>query len=66
MRGKVVSSTKVVAALIAALLIGLPVATWLDVNALTEANLRRQADRTNGAASERRRAIAFDIQMEQI
>ncbi len=43
MRAKLVSSTTVVAAMIAALLFGLPLAIWLDVSALTQANLERHA-----------------------
>ena len=61
MRGKIVSSTRVVAALIAALLIGLPIATWLDVNALTEANLRRQAADLNSALSSVRAYYAANV-----
>src|SRR5450755_2470498 len=61
MRKKVVSSTKVVAALIAALLLGLPVATWLDVDALTEANLRRQAVDMNSVLSSVRAYYAANV-----
>src|SRR5947209_11678567 len=43
MRAKLFGA-RAVAAVIAALLVGLPVATWLDVEALTAANLRHQAE----------------------
>jgi adenylate cyclase len=56
-----ISSTKVVAALIAALLVGLPLATWLDLSALTRANLSRQAEDLNAAISGVRAYFAANV-----
>jgi class 3 adenylate cyclase len=60
MRRKI-SSTWVITAMIAALLVGLPVATWLDLNALTEANLRRQAAALNAMISGVRAYYAANV-----
>ena len=51
MRKYFVSSTGVIAAMIAALLLGLPLATWLDLDALTQAKLARHAGDVNSVIS---------------
>src|SRR5271155_3198274 len=59
--GRTLSSTYVIAAMIVALLAGLPIAVWMDLSNLVQANLVRQASDLNSVISSVRSYYASNV-----
>jgi hypothetical protein len=60
-RAKAASDVRILVLMIAALLVGLPVAVWLDLNNLAESNLLRQAADLNSVISSVRGYYAANV-----